>query len=39
MSEPMRTTTVKTVPVDRLSAEELDSWHRLRASNSKLDSP
>jgi len=35
----MRTTTVKTVPVDRLSAEELDSWHRLRASNSKLDSP
>jgi CelD/BcsL family acetyltransferase involved in cellulose biosynthesis len=36
---PMNTATVRTVPFDKLGSEELDTWHRLRASNPKLDSP
>lgn len=33
------TTTVRFADFDRLSAEEVDAWHRLRAGNPALDSP
>jgi len=34
-----RTATVRTVPFDALTPEELEAWHRLRAANPALDSP
>src|SRR3954465_37101 len=34
-----RTSAVGYVAFDRLKAEELDAWHRLRAANPALDSP
>ncbi|MEV4094747.1 GNAT family N-acetyltransferase [Streptosporangium saharense] len=39
LAEPARVHAVRTVPLDALTAHELETWHRLREANPALDSP